>query len=40
MPPRRYVFITIDMVEGILAETVTEFFRDYPDPLPDYRLGR
>ena len=37
MPPRRYVFITIDMVEGILTETVAEFFRDYLDPLPDYR---
>ena len=37
MPPRRYTFITLDMVEQVFTETVVAFFRDYPDPVPDYQ---
>ena len=37
MPARQYIFITIDMVELHFTETIAEFFRDYPDPVPDYQ---
>ena len=37
MPSRRYRFVTIDMVERSFAEAIAEFFRNYPDPVPDYQ---
>ena len=37
MPPRRYLFVTIDMVERSFTEAIAEFFRNYPDPVPDYQ---
>ena len=37
MPSRRYIFITLDVVEHTLTETVVAFFRDYPDPVPNYQ---
>lgn len=37
MPSRRYTFITLDLVEQIFAETVVAFFRNYPDPVPNYQ---
>ena len=37
MPPRRYTFITLDLVEQVFAETVVAFFRNYPDPVPNYQ---
>ena len=36
MPTRRYNFVTLDMVEQRFTQKVAEFFRDYPDPVPDY----
>lgn len=37
MPARRYHFVTIAMVEENFTGTIAEFFRDYPDPVPDYQ---
>lgn len=37
MASRRYIFVTLDMVEQHFTAKVAEFFRDYPDPLPDYQ---
>lgn len=37
MPARRYIFVTLDMVEQDFTRKVAEFFRDYPDPVPDYQ---
>lgn len=37
MPPRHYIFVTLDMVEQHFTEKVADFFRDYPDPVPDYQ---
>ena len=37
MPSRHYTFITLDLVEQVFTETVVAFFRDYPDPVPNYQ---
>ena len=37
MPSRRYTFITLDMVEQVFTETVVAYFRNYPDPVPNYQ---
>ena len=37
MPARHYRFVTIDMVEQHFTRKVADFFRDYPDPVPDYQ---
>ena len=35
--PRKYLWITTEMVEQHFTETVADFFRDYADPVPDYQ---
>lgn len=37
MPGKRYIFLTIDDVEQSIAGLVSDFFRDYPDPMPTYQ---
>lgn len=37
MPSRRYIFITIEMVEQHFTEVVADFFRNYPEPAPVYQ---
>ncbi len=37
MTEREYRFITLDEVERNLTVMVSDFFRDYPDPVPDYQ---
>ena len=37
MPSPRYAFITLDVVEQVFTETVVSFFRNYPDPVPNYQ---
>ena len=35
--PRQYQWVTAEMVEQHFTETVAEFFRSYPDPVPQYQ---
>ena len=37
MASRRYIFVTLDMVEQHFTRKAAEFFRGYPDLLPDYQ---
>ena len=37
MTEREYRFITLNQVEQTLTRMVSDFFRDYPDPVPDYQ---
>ena len=34
---RQYQWVTAEMVEQHFTETVAEFFRSYPDPVPQYQ---